>query len=516
MKKINVSKNSGFTLIELSMVMIIIGLLAVAGLQAYGLYSKRQQIETTSDNIKAVQAALQKYQDDHGFYPCPADPTDKLGHATNCADPAPPGIKVVTAANGQKVRIGAVPLVDLDRTTKIASAWQAQDGWKHRLTYAVTESMAINEMLFHAGNGGITVKEGDNGADTVSNVNIVVLSHGEDGAGAYTSDGVLVSACPTNSKDAENCNGDDIFLSAKRSYALGTNYNDDYIDFNTATAVETTKACEAGAVLRGLKSNGDLICTKDMACPENQAFVGFMPDNVTPKCALVTANCTDGSVLVGMKMGESPKCIRNMPGNCPAGYVQNGTVADVDAPNFGEPNCIEILNSCPANYVQVGTQVNHQPICVANFNSQCSGGQIQVGNDGNGSAICSAVNLSACPPGQYLYGMNNGAPLCSGDRTVNDNVCPGNQVVTGISNGNVICGVAPTPASNVVTELGIQCYGGWYAVGIDSFVGTYEEFQDHGMNSAGAGPIVVVPHPGPGVKTFLYPKCAQFPQNNPN
>ena len=440
---------SGFTLIELSVVMVIIGLLTVALLKLYETYNKGAVITATSDNIKAANAALQKYQDDNGFYPCPADPLDPRGMATDCAAPVPPGsgIRVVTGTGGREVRIGAMPLLDRSGQTKLISGSQTLDGWKNRLTYAVTTNMAIDPTSFVPGQGAIIVKAED-GTNLTTNGNILVLSHGENGEGAFTSTGVQVGVCPAGTKDAENCNDDAIFLSAPRSYALGVNYNDDHMEFSTATAVETTKACPAGSTMRGIKSNGDLICTNDLSCPAGSAFTGLLADGVTPNCQAVNSTCAPTEALVSMSMGSAPVCMRNLPGDCPPGHIQNGT-NNTPGPDFGKPVCLQILMQCPPNYVQVGVQAGNQPICVANFNSACPGGQIQIGNDSNGGPICKFIDLAACPAGQYLYGMNNGTPLCSGDRTVTDGTCPQGQSVTGIVNGTVQC--APINA-------GTKCY----------------------------------------------------------
>lgn len=459
--------------------MVIIGLLVVAILNLYTTYNKQRVVTVTSNNIAAAQAALQKYQDDNGFYPCPADPSDPLGRATNCAMPAPAGIKVVSGTGGREVRIGAMPIVDMSGETKLISASQAADGWRHRLTYAVTQGMALDATQFVAGQGAIIVKDAESGAVITPSSNIIVLSHGEDGAGAYTAQGGGASRfhCPTDTTDAENCNDDAVFVSGNRSYAFGGLYNDDFVEFTTATAVETTKACPAGSILRGIKSNGDLICTKDLACPAGSAFVGLLSDGETPNCQSVTSSCDATEALVSMTLGAAPVCVRNMPGDCPAGYVQDGTISEAGA-DFGKPKCLQILTSCPTNYVQVGTNANHTPICVPNLNTRCPANMVQVGNNSDGSASCIAPN---CPAGQYLYGINGGSPMCSGDRTVNDGNCPSGQVVIGINGSVITCGIPPSGDNLGDKEIiftsacnGNQVMGGYILVTFSDIQKYYE------------------------------------------
>ncbi|MFA5952593.1 MAG: type II secretion system protein [Hyphomicrobium sp.] len=441
MQNYNKTRNCGFTLIELSVVMVIIGLLTIAALKLYEAHMQKNIVVTTNDNIKSATAALQKYQQDHGFYPCPADPTDTLGHATNCAMPATGGIKVVAGTGGRNVRIGVMPILDMSGDNKIVNGSQAVDGWKNRLTYAVVESMA-DAATFDKDNGAITVNDAETGSALTTKSNIIVLSHGEVAAGAYTTAGVLTAACPTGTKDEENCNDDATFVAGKRTFAAGAQFNDDYVEYSTATNAAITDTCDPGQVLRGITANGDLICTSDLNCPAGHAFTGLLADGVTPNCQLVSSTCNATEALVSMTIGSPPVCIRNMPGDCPVGFIQNGT-NNTPGSEFGKPICLALLMQCPANYVQVGMQANNQPICVPNFNSSCPEGQIQIGNDGNGSAICKNIDLAACPAGAYMFGMSNGAPMCSNDRTVNDGNCAPGQVVTGINGGNVTCGAVP-------------------------------------------------------------------------
>lgn len=438
------SRQSGFTLIELSVVMVIVGLLTVGAIKLYEAYLQKNIVVTTNDNIKAATAALQKYQQDHGFYPCPADPSDNIGHATNCAIPATGGIKVVAGTGGRNVRIGVMPILDMSGDNKIVNGSQAVDGWKNRLTYAVVESMA-DAATFDKDNGAITVNDAESGSALTTKSNIIVLSHGEEAAGAYTTAGVLTAACAAGTKDEENCNDDATFVAGNRSFAAGAQFNDDYVEYSTATNADVTDTCDPGQVLRGIKADGTLICTSDLNCPAGHAFTGLLADGVTPNCQLVSSTCASTEALVSLTIGSPPVCIRNMPGDCPAGYIQNGT-DNTPGPDFGKPICLQLLMQCPPNYVQVGMQANNQPICVPNFNTSCPGGQIQIGNASDGSAVCKNIDLSSCPPGQYLYGMNNGAPLCSGDRTTQDISCPDGTFVKTINNGVGTCGSFSTTA----------------------------------------------------------------------
>jgi prepilin-type N-terminal cleavage/methylation domain-containing protein len=78
---------NGFSLVELSITLIIIGVLAAAALQAYNSYYQNRLIQKTTENIEYVNDRIAGFVEEHGFYPCPAAPSDPSGVATNCSAP---------------------------------------------------------------------------------------------------------------------------------------------------------------------------------------------------------------------------------------------------------------------------------------------------------------------------------------------------------------------------------------------------------------------------------------------
>ncbi|MBI1216073.1 MAG: prepilin-type N-terminal cleavage/methylation domain-containing protein [Alphaproteobacteria bacterium] len=67
-------KIRGFTLVELSMVMIISGFVLVAALQAYATYIQKARHDEIYDDLSTVQSSIASYKSARGYYPCPADP----------------------------------------------------------------------------------------------------------------------------------------------------------------------------------------------------------------------------------------------------------------------------------------------------------------------------------------------------------------------------------------------------------------------------------------------------------
>lgn len=63
------SKKSGFTIVELLIVIVVIGILAAITVVAYnGIQNRATDTERQTD-VKAMQTALEVYYIDHGYYP---------------------------------------------------------------------------------------------------------------------------------------------------------------------------------------------------------------------------------------------------------------------------------------------------------------------------------------------------------------------------------------------------------------------------------------------------------------
>ncbi len=116
------------------------------------------------------------------------------------------------AGTFQRVRVGGVPF----RTLGMDESY-ADDGYNNRIRYAVTEPLARTAADYTRNGGGISViddvettagsgdyRKLDNGS---GQVHFVIMSSGEDGAGAYTHFGKIGVPCSAVAKDGVNCAG---------------------------------------------------------------------------------------------------------------------------------------------------------------------------------------------------------------------------------------------------------------------------------------------------------------------
>ena len=155
----------GYSLVELAIVLLIIGVLMVPATHIYSLYVKEQREIKTQNTLLETEEALNNFRSIYGRYPCPAAanavPGDaNYGRESRNGSATPPtctavanGVWSVTSDNtglaNRNVLIGAIPF----RQMNLPDIY-AYDGDGNRLTYAVTEMLTDDE-TYSDGNGGI-------------------------------------------------------------------------------------------------------------------------------------------------------------------------------------------------------------------------------------------------------------------------------------------------------------------------------------------------------------------------
>lgn len=226
---------AGFTLMELSISLLVFSLLLGGALVMTTDILTEKKIKTDQEKLAEIKEALEAFMERNDRYPCVASPTTVLGSATygreilaNCVtDTSAPGDTVRVASSGEWIRIGALPVRDL-----LLPDDYMQDSFGSHFTYAVTEALT-STTTFEDNGGKITLNDGT--GQTISIIAAyVVLSHGLDSKGAYSSQsGASKVACgATTNLDVENCNGDTIFTRALFNRgSVAAKYFDDTLIF---------------------------------------------------------------------------------------------------------------------------------------------------------------------------------------------------------------------------------------------------------------------------------------------
>jgi prepilin-type N-terminal cleavage/methylation domain-containing protein len=219
----------GFTLIEIAIVMVIIGLLTVPLMLLYKNYLEQQILLKTSGSLAESNNAIQRYYLRNKYYPCPAGrtlgPGDAMYGQANCATVAvgactADGIcRVAGASGGSSVLIGALPFVTLEM-----QALDTVDGYRNKIQYYITSALA----------GSVpadpTVREVtvvDVGGTPLRNIAGALVAPGENRMGAYAATGGLISPCAGLGLDIENCDNDNDVMENNNFSNTGTATNFD-------------------------------------------------------------------------------------------------------------------------------------------------------------------------------------------------------------------------------------------------------------------------------------------------
>jgi prepilin-type N-terminal cleavage/methylation domain-containing protein len=226
---LNSTRRAGFSLLELSVVLAILGLLTAGGLSIGGIMVAQQANTSTNENLDEIQQALIDFVKTQGRLPCVAPLTVDPANTTppifgtelaagGCLSTTTASGGTLRAVDGTRiVRIGGVPTRTLGLKDRMAS-----DEFGNRFLYVVTESLTIKTTTdpnvgFSAANnlGAIGVRDGSvavnfilDPASANGGAAFMLISHGPDGKGAVRhKTNNVTNACGTGSNlDVENCN----------------------------------------------------------------------------------------------------------------------------------------------------------------------------------------------------------------------------------------------------------------------------------------------------------------------
>ncbi len=237
----NLLKSAGYTLVELAVVVLVVGIVLAAFFSSYEIYLNNQKVIKTESNLSHLTGAIGNFRAQYGRYPCPAslilprnDP--QYGRESLCTDDITVAVGTCDVGGGgtgycveqsagtidhdndgatgmpptpeinPRVRRGALPFRNLNLPEEYS-----YDGYGNRVTYVVTERLAVAD-TFQVNHGGISIVDDTPGEQSLLEVadkgHFLIFSPGENNAGAYNNNGVLVQACPNPalSAEGENCN----------------------------------------------------------------------------------------------------------------------------------------------------------------------------------------------------------------------------------------------------------------------------------------------------------------------
>jgi prepilin-type N-terminal cleavage/methylation domain-containing protein len=187
----SVHRESGFTLTELAVVLVIVALLIGGLLLPLSAQYDARYVSDTQRQLKEARDALLGFVVAKGYFPCPADAASN-GQET--------GGRTLDQCNN---RVGLLPWATLGITRL--------DSWGRQLHYSVPKKLTDNSKTPNPAfaltdSGDITIK-GENGTNLTSagTVAAVILSHGKNGIGGTTETGSTIpNTSATNADEQEN------------------------------------------------------------------------------------------------------------------------------------------------------------------------------------------------------------------------------------------------------------------------------------------------------------------------
>lgn len=391
---------NGFTLLELALVLVIIGLIIAPATALYKNYRIDKDWTETEENIDTIQVELGGYRDNFRRYPCPASSTAVPGDAAYGHESCTPGVAgscvdgictYASAIPGQTVLVGSLPFKTLNLQES-----EVYDRYLNKVTYAVTTDLTVPATFNMSGGGIGIVDPNGNSVITPSDTgHFVIISHGPNKAGGSTRSGLVGIPCGSGSAtEQENCDGNATFLSSE-----ARNDFDDRINFFSSVQPSEWQVSEADDTAIHLKTLDSIA-------------IAPTADNLT------TAEQTT---------------VRDF------GVGDSGTV-HADGAFFVENLC---------EYDGTTNADCFAPRRIAGSLAH-DGNRFHEDGSGNG--------MSCYDPGvqdEFLVGIENGGPICNDEIFIS---CPADSFIEGIDgDGTVMCDSAPPPpctGTGVTTTCG--------------------------------------------------------------
>lgn len=172
----NLRPDKGFSLVELAIVLVVVGLLIGGLLTPLSVQMEQRRVDETQRILADTREALIGFALRNGYLPCPA----------------------VSAQNGYEDRVGATCTQGkrLGFIPWATLGLPRSDAWGRMLRYSVSPSFSNSQQMFGLGTPrDITIGTRDAAgnlvaASGINDIPAVVLSHGKNGFGGFSELGV--------------------------------------------------------------------------------------------------------------------------------------------------------------------------------------------------------------------------------------------------------------------------------------------------------------------------------------
>lgn len=253
-------RQAGFTLVELALVVLVIGLILGAGIAAGTAQLLQQRIDTTRQRESALKAALKAFIARNGRLPCPAIGNLDRSNAAFGFEAVPDTSSSGTNACPGTVSVGPACTDDescvKNRSFRGVVPWRSVgmpeetliDSWGRFITYQVSlagivnpfdnQVVAMRNVQAMIGNmpvhSAVPVSSGNQITNPLDPAVVVLISHGANGSGAFVPGSTSVSPAPSGPTEVENTDNTLAVVSAMYSEQSIDPY-DDIVSYFLAT-----------------------------------------------------------------------------------------------------------------------------------------------------------------------------------------------------------------------------------------------------------------------------------------
>lgn len=187
------SSISGFTILELSVVVAVIALIAGTALALGATRIQAAKTEDTQEKMEAILEVIDNFVKTYGYLPCPADPeaspTSDAGiFGFGSTDPTTGDCNAANLRGAGTTLIGVVPTATLGLAPSVM-----MDGWNRRITYVVdsrmTKAATYASTDPDSDTGFINILPAAGAVFTTDKAVLALISHGQNGHGAWRAKG---------------------------------------------------------------------------------------------------------------------------------------------------------------------------------------------------------------------------------------------------------------------------------------------------------------------------------------
>jgi type II secretory pathway pseudopilin PulG len=368
LKTATMTKESGFTLFELCLVMAIMTPLLLTALYAMNLYQKNLETEQITRLMRNTEKALVEFRGQARRYPCPADPELSPGDegygVEDCSIGNIGGARDIDGdGDNESIMTGAFPIYAYNpisgQMESMASFIEGeaiktdfQDPWGRSLVYAVTSSLTEENTgtLANAGAVGIVDERGRATGGINNNAHFAILSRGKQ------------SACGIAGRqdEEENCDGDGVFVSAPHLTGDDPDYIDDYVSFYRIDQEEVWIPARGASNETNIQSGNERNVGFNTPTPQHKLDVNGIISTTSnigsvKICDIAGNNCLQPNTLNNLKCTSTPTSKMYIT---EVKLSSSGALSAVCAPlKFNAPQ------SCPAGSTLQGMYTDGRPRC---------------------------------------------------------------------------------------------------------------------------------------------------------